>query len=110
MSPDNLFFIKYFCNHPFSAIRIILLFFLFLCVVGVSERKSLFTLPEVLLKSMEQQYGELSKHRFVAWQSLICDDSNSTDLEKLEKVNRFSSCVRNSTGNKKKRFVACFQF
>lgn len=89
MSCDNLFFIKYFRNFPFLFRRISLLFFLFLCVVSIGESRSLFTLTEALLKSMEHQYGEMSKRRLVAWQTLIRDDSSSSDLEKLEKVNSF---------------------
>jgi len=58
-------------------------------LIGIGQSTSLFTLPQDLLNSTKAQYGESAKRRLLSWQALIRDNSQLTDSEKLEKVNRF---------------------
>lgn len=89
MSSDSVSLLKYFRFSHRSFCRIAALFGLFLCIFGVGESRNVFTLPEELLRSVESQYGECAKRRLVAWQTLIRDDSSTSDREKLEKANNF---------------------
>ncbi|MCP4338090.1 MAG: sulfate adenylyltransferase [Desulfobulbaceae bacterium] len=89
MSSNSVSLLKSFhSNHP-SFCRIAVIFGVFLCIFRVSESRVFFTLPEKLLKSVESQYGDFAKRRLIAWQTLIRDDSSTSDIEKLEKTNIF---------------------
>lgn len=63
-----------------------MLLFSMLSIVYSSD---IFTLPEELLTAATNQYGEPARRRLLSWQSLIRDNSDLTDREKLEKVNKF---------------------
>lgn len=63
------------------------------CLVAVGESKDVFTLSDKLLAAAEEKYGVMAKRRLLAWQSLIREDSGTTDLQKLEKVNIFFNRV-----------------
>ena len=62
---------------------------LILCLIGIGQSNSLFTLPQDLLNATKTQYGESAKRRLLSWQSLIRNNSRLSDREKLEKVNAF---------------------
>ncbi|TKB24766.1 sulfate adenylyltransferase [Desulfopila sp. IMCC35006] len=74
--------------------RLALFFSLSVCLFGIGEGRNLFTLPDELLKSVESQYGEFAKRRLLSWQALIRDDSSTSDIEKLNKVNQFFNQVQ----------------
>ncbi|BHH84365.1 transglutaminase-like cysteine peptidase [Desulforhopalus sp. 52FAK] len=74
------------CSAPAKAALICILI---LCIIGMGQSSSLFTLPQDLLDSAKTQYGESAKRRLLSWQSLIRENSQLTDREKLEKVNAF---------------------
>lgn len=48
-----------------------------------------FTLDPSILAAAEKKYGNGARKRLLNWQQLVRDDTSGTDLEKLEKVNRF---------------------
>lgn len=48
-----------------------------------------FHLNRDLLKSIENKYGTESKLRLLAWEELIQGNKKSSDIVKIEKVNRF---------------------
>ncbi len=65
-----------------------------LTLVTICESQNLFTLPETLLASAESQYGSSSKRRLLSWQQLVREDTATTDIEKLNKVNTFFNRLR----------------
>ncbi len=89
MPTDRIFLLRYFRNEHHSFQRIALFLGVSLCIFGIGNSKNLFTLPEELLNSAKSQYGELAKRRLEAWQTLIRDDSSTSDMEKLKKTNVF---------------------
>jgi len=89
MSSDSVSLLKYFYSNLPSFCRITVILGFFLCIFGESESRISFTLPEKLLKSVASQYGEPAKRRLIAWQTLIRDDSSTSDIEKLETTNTF---------------------
>ncbi len=74
--------------------RMLLFSLIVFCLVAVGESKDIFTLSDKLLAAAEKKYGEMAKRRLLAWQSLIREDSGTTDLEKLEKVNTFFNRIQ----------------
>lgn len=80
---------KYFHIYRLSLRQVALFLGLVLCLVGMGESKNLFTLPKEILKSAESQNGEFAKRRLLAWQTLIREDSTTSDIEKLDKANKF---------------------
>lgn len=66
-----------------------LLLVLFLTLIGIVQGSDLFTLPKELLSSVNNQYGEAASKRLLSWQTLIRENSELSDEEILEKVNRF---------------------
>jgi predicted transglutaminase-like cysteine proteinase len=48
-----------------------------------------FVLEASVLDAAEKKYGGGARKRLLAWQQFVHDDTSNTDLEKLEKVNRF---------------------
>ncbi len=94
MSPASVFKSKFFCNRFSSLRRLVLFFSLSVCLFGIGESKDLFTLPEELLSTVASQYGDFAKRRLLSWQALIRDDSNTSDIEKLHKVNQFFNQVQ----------------
>lgn len=84
-----MFPLKCFRTIQHSFRRIALLFGLFLSIFGIGESKDVFSLPQDLLNSTELRYGESARRRLVAWQTLIRDNSDSSEMEKLENVNSF---------------------
>jgi predicted transglutaminase-like cysteine proteinase len=89
MPTDRTFLLKDSPNAQHSFRRILLLAGLFLCIFGISDSKNLFTLSEKTLNSAKSQYGDMARRRLEAWQTLIRDDSSTSDMEKLEKTNTF---------------------
>lgn len=57
--------------------------------MAVGKSNDLFTLPQDLLRSAKNQYGESAKLRLLAWEHLIQNNSSHTDEEKLKIVNTF---------------------
>ena len=78
-------------HHRFSPApqTIVLFIAVFFCLLGIGESNNHFTLPQGLIDSVKDQYGELAKRRLIAWQMLIQNNSGLTDEEKLETVNTF---------------------
>ena len=68
----------------------LLLFFLVVHIVSASGN---FTLDPSILNAAEKKYGADARKRLAAWQQLIREDTSRTDLEKLEKVNKFFNQV-----------------
>ncbi len=64
------------------------------CLISTGQGDTLFTLPPELLTEAEQHYGSSAKKRLLAWQSLIRDNGNLTDEEKLHKVNVFFNQIQ----------------
>jgi predicted transglutaminase-like cysteine proteinase len=60
-----------------------------LVVAQIVAARGDFTLEASVLDAAEKKYGDGARKRLLAWQRLVHDDTNSTDREKLEKVNRF---------------------
>ncbi|HPX55908.1 MAG TPA: transglutaminase-like cysteine peptidase, partial [Syntrophales bacterium] len=48
-----------------------------------------FRLNRDVLKKAELKYGRDARQRLLSWEDLIRKDKTSSDLQKLEKVNRF---------------------
>lgn len=66
------------------------LFFLIVaCYSLISAGDTSFTLSHELLVGITRQYGESARGRLLSWQTLIQEDTSTSDREKLEKVNRF---------------------
>lgn len=73
-----------------SVLRKIVLFLtVFFYLLGIGQSGNHFSLPQDLINSVADQYGEAAKRRILAWQMLIRDNSRLKDEEKLEKVNTF---------------------
>lgn len=54
-----------------------------------------FSLDRELLQKAEMKYGKEARIRLTAWEDIIRQDRSKTDMEKLEKVNRyFNSRIR----------------
>lgn len=68
---------------------IALFFWVFLSFLGTGDGKALFSLPEDLLNATESRYGESARRRLVAWQTLVRDNADRSEMEKLESVNSF---------------------
>jgi predicted transglutaminase-like cysteine proteinase len=52
-----------------------------------------FTLDSSILNAAEKKYGAGALRRLLAWQQIIRDDTGRTDLDKLERVNKFFNQV-----------------
>lgn len=73
----------------------ICLFFLCLLFVGLGESRPVFTLPDDILKSAQQQYGEQAKRRLLSWQKLLRGENAAlSEVEKLKQVNSFFNQLR----------------
>ena len=62
---------------------------LFFLVVHIVSASGNFTLDASILNAAEKKYGADARKRLVAWQQFIREDTSRTDIEKLEKVNKF---------------------
>lgn len=62
---------------------------LLFCLTGLAEGRNTFTLEEKLLNRVQKKYGQNALRRLQAWEKLVQDDSTTTDMEKLQKVNNF---------------------
>jgi predicted transglutaminase-like cysteine proteinase len=51
--------------------------------------KGPFTLEPSILVAAEKKYGVEARERLLAWQQFIRDNDGGTDMQKLEKVNKF---------------------
>lgn len=69
--------------------RYLSLVLLLFCLTGLAEGRNSFTLDPKVMNSAEKRYGQAALRRLEAWQTLIREDSSATDMEKLQKVNRF---------------------
>lgn len=65
----------------------ILFFFLLACFVAATSEK--FGLDEAVLAKAEQRYGPHARTRLLEWEKLIRDNAGISDMEKLNRVNRF---------------------
>lgn len=52
-----------------------------------------FTLDSSILNAAEKKHGADARRRLLAWQQIIRDDTSRTDLDKLERVNKFFNQV-----------------
>lgn len=84
-------FILNFINNTKVLAGILLLFF-FLAGHIVSATGN-FTLDSSILNAAEKKYGAGARRRLLAWQQIIRDDTSRTDLDKLERVNKFFNQV-----------------
>ena len=55
--------------------------------------KGNFTLDAAIVDAAEKKFGAGARQRLLAWQQFIRDDNSTTDLQKLEKVNRFMNKI-----------------
>lgn len=51
--------------------------------------KGNFTLDVAIIDAAEKKFGFEARERLLSWQQFIREDGSSTDLQKLEKVNKF---------------------
>ncbi|MFO7667183.1 MAG: transglutaminase-like cysteine peptidase [Desulfobacterales bacterium] len=67
------------------------LFVFFVCLVIAAPviTGTIFRFDNIFLKKAEEKCGKEAPVRFTAWEELIYNDKNSSDREKLEKVNHF---------------------
>ena len=84
-----IFLLNFLYRPPPALQKIVLLVTFFFCLMGIGTSNNLFTLPNDLLNSMKDQYGESAKMRLLAWQGLIRNNTGLSDEEKLEVVNTF---------------------
>jgi predicted transglutaminase-like cysteine proteinase len=66
-----------------------LVFFSFLVLIAPIINGQNFHLDSEVLYKVELKYGANARSLLVAWENLIIQDHSRSDLEKLEKVNRF---------------------
>jgi predicted transglutaminase-like cysteine proteinase len=60
-----------------------------LAIAGPVITKGDFRIDRGILEKAEKKYGQDARARLLAWENLIRQDTSSSDMEKLEKVNRF---------------------
>jgi len=60
-----------------------------LAIAGPVITRGSFHIDRNILEQAEKKYGTDARARLIAWEDLIREDTSSSDLEKLEKVNRF---------------------
>ncbi|MFH2124513.1 MAG: transglutaminase-like cysteine peptidase [Pseudomonadota bacterium] len=85
------FVLKFISNTLVLPLGIVLLHFFFVGhIVSANEK---FTLDSSLLNSAEKKWGVDARKRLLAWQQFVREDTSRTDMEKLEKVNRFFNQV-----------------
>ena len=65
------------------------IFLVGLIVTGSVITGENFRLNREVLKKAEIKFGKAALDRLISWEELIRRDKNTTDLQKLEKVNRF---------------------
>ena len=92
IAPPHSSFIFTCINNTKLLVSGILLSVLFL-VVHIVSASGNFTLDASILNAAEKKYGADARKRLIAWQELIREDTSRTDLEKLEKVNKFFNQV-----------------
>lgn len=73
---------------PFGIVLLLIFF-----VGHIVSANGNFTLDSSLLNSAEKKYGNGARKRLLAWQQFVREDTSRTDMEKLEKVNRFFNQV-----------------
>lgn len=66
-----------------------ILLLLFFLTSQIILARGNFTLDASILDAAEKKYGINARKRLLIWQQFVRDDTSSTDLEKLEKVNIF---------------------
>ncbi|MBU0664835.1 MAG: transglutaminase-like cysteine peptidase [Proteobacteria bacterium] len=70
-----------------------IVFSLFFFAGHIVSANGNFTLDSSLLNAAEKKYGVGARKRLMAWQQFVREDTSRTDMEKLEKVNRFFNQV-----------------
>ena len=70
-------------------ILLVLALFASLVIAGPVITEIVFRFDKEFLKKAEEKCGKEAPTRFSAWEHLIHQDKNTTDREKLEKVNHF---------------------
>ena len=60
-----------------------------LAIAGPVITKEIFRVDREILEKAEKKYGKDARVLLIAWEDLIRQDKSSSDLEKLERVNRF---------------------
>jgi predicted transglutaminase-like cysteine proteinase len=60
-----------------------------LSIAGPLITRGSFRIDRDILEQAERKYGKDARARLIAWEDLIRTDTSTSDLEKLEKVNRF---------------------
>jgi len=74
--------------------KLILLFLLFLVVFVIHAADPINIFPPGLLDRVEQEYDEDARDRVQEWQSLVNNQQDSSEKNKLNRVNRFFNKVR----------------
>jgi len=74
--------------------KLILLFLLFLVVFVIHAADPTNIFPPGLLDRVEQEYDEDARERVQEWQSLVNNQQDSSEKNKLNRVNRFFNKVR----------------
>lgn len=83
-SSSVLKFVNNTLSLPFAIV-----FLLFFFAGQIASANDNFTLDSSLLNTAEKKYGVDARKRLLAWQQFVREDTSRTDIEKLEKVNRF---------------------
>lgn len=81
--------VLHFINSTYKLLSLGILFSFFFFLSHVASASENFTIDSSILNAAEKKYGPDARKRLLAWQQFMRDDSSSTDLEKLEKVNIF---------------------
>ncbi len=71
-----------------------------ICLAPTVQARAPFEIDATVLDNAEKKFGPPARERLLAWQNLIQNDANGTDLEKLEKVNTFFNAVTFVTDEK----------
>lgn len=76
-------------NYKFKWIIILQICLFCFAILGPALTGENFRLNREVLVKAEKKYGKAAADRLIQWEDMIRRDRNTTDLQKLEKVNRF---------------------
>ncbi|MDK9709350.1 MAG: transglutaminase-like cysteine peptidase [Desulforhopalus sp.] len=78
---------------PGRLVRTLLFLVFFFLTALIIFAKGPFTLDQSVIAAAEKKYGVEARQRLLAWQQFVRDNSGGTDLQKLEKVNKFFNTI-----------------
>ena len=71
----------------------VLFLFTTICFALTVQARTPFKIDAKILDNAEKKFGQSARERLLAWQELIQNGTNGTDLEKLDKVNTFFNTI-----------------